>query len=361
MKIMSICGARPNFIKMSPVIREIQNRNIDHVFVHTGQHYDRELSEIFLEELKLPALDYYLKIGSGTHGYQTGKMLIEIEKVLLREKPDVVLVPGDTNTALAGALSSAKLHIAVGHVEAGLRGFMWQPEEINRILVDHCSDFLFCPTKTSVENLGNEGISPKIIYLTGDPMVEACYQNLEVAREKSKITKEHGIDNGYILVTMHRCETVDMYDKIKEIVRGLLELSIEHSIIFPIHPRTEKMLKRFKLYHQLKDKVMIIPPVGYFDFLMLLSNAKLIITDSGGAVREAFFLRVPCVTIKETTEWVETINLGYNIIAGRNAKKLVTCVNKMINSKLDNVGNPYGDGKASKRIVDILINKLGGI
>lgn len=355
MKIMSICGARPNFIKMSPVIREIERRGFNHVFVHTGQHYDRELSKIFLEELNLPKLDYHLDIRSGTHGEQTGKMLIEIEKTILKEEPDIVLVPGDTNTTLAGALAASKLHIPVGHVEAGLRSFNRRmPEEINRILTDHTSDYLFCPTKTAVNNLKIEGISDERIFLVGDTMVEACYQHLEIAKKK-----ELKAPSDFMLLTCHRAENTDDQERLGNIARALMNL--DYKIIFPVHPRTGKMLKRFNLWNKLLDSnVQLIKPVGYLEFLLLESKAKLILTDSGGVQKEGYLLKKPCVTLRDETEWVETVDVGCNVLVGTGVEKIVEGVDLMLNRKLDFSSELFGDRNASKKIIDNLSAKKSG-
>jgi UDP-N-acetylglucosamine 2-epimerase (non-hydrolysing) len=354
MKIMSVVGARPNFIKMSPLIKEIEKRDIEHILVHTGQHYDDEMSDIFFDDLGLPQFEY-LDVGSGTHGYQTGKMLIELEKVMLRENPDVVLVPGDTNTTLSGALAAAKLHISVAHIEAGLRSFdKRMPEEINRILTDHCSDFLFCPTETAVKNLKNEGIDDAKIFLVGDTMVDACFQNLEIAKKNSTILKKYDIEKNYFLATIHRAENTDNKTRLENIVNAFVSMNTQ--IVFPVHPRTVKGLKEFGLFEKVEKakNILMIEPVGYLDSLMLISRAKLILTDSGGVQKEAFLLRIPCVTLRDNTEWIETIEYGWNILVGADKNGIVAGVTSMLDKRSKNVKNPFGDGKASARIVDIL-------
>ena len=355
MKIMSVVGARPNFIKMAPVIKEIEKRNLEHILVHTGQHYDEELSKIFMDELRLPPFEY-LGVGSGTHGYQTGTMLIELENVMLRENPDVVLVPGDTNTTLAGALAAVKLHIPVAHIEAGLRSFdRRMPEEINRILTDHCSDFLLCPTETAVENLKNEGIVDKTIFLVGDTMVDACFQNLEIAKKGSEVFEEHNIEQDYFFATVHRAENTDEKARLEHIVDAFVSMNTQ--IVFPVHPRTVKSLNELGLFKKLEHagNVLMIDPVGYLDSLMLISKAELILTDSGGVQKEAFFLKVPCVTLRDNTEWVETIELGGNVLVGADKNKIMNGVKIMLDEQPKNVKNPFGDGKASERIVEILV------
>jgi len=358
MKIMSIVGARPNFIKMSPVIKEIGKRNLEHKLVHTGQHYDEEMSKIFMDELKLSQFEN-LNVGSGMQGYQTGKMLIELEKVMLRECPDIVLVSGDVNTTLAGALAAVKLHIPIAHIEAGLRSLDKQmPEEINRILTDHCSDFLFCPTETAVKNLKNEGIEDNKIFLVGDTMVDACFQNLELAKRTSTVLKDYNIERHYFFATVHRAENTDDETRLKNIVDAFV--SIDTQIVFPVHPRTVKRLKEFGLSEKLENakNVLMVAPVGYLDSLMLISRAKSILTDSGGIQKEAFFLRIPCVTLRDNTEWVETIELGGNILVGVDKNRILKGVTSMPDNLPKNVKNPFGDGNASEKIVDVLTKNV---
>jgi len=355
MKISIILGTRPEIIKMSPIIRECQKRNLDHFILHTNQHYSENLDKVFFKDLKLSPADYNLKVGSGTHGKQTGKMLIEIEKVLEKEKPDVVLVEGDTNTVLAGALSATKLHIRVGHIEAGLRSyFRKMPEEINRILTDHCSDFLFAPTKESVEILKKEGISGKRIFITGNTIVDAVFQNLEIAKRKSAIIKDLELeDKEYFLLTSHRAENVDEKDKLEGIIGGMKMISDRFSlpVIYPIHPRTEKMLENLNL--EFPEVVRLVKPLGYLDFLKLEVNAKLILTDSGGVQEEACIMKIPCVTLRENTERPETISVGGNILAGTNPEKILKSVSEMV-SKKRKWRNPLGSGKTAERIIEII-------
>jgi len=307
MKIASVVGARPNFIKLAPVSKELR-KEFDEVLVHTGQHYDYEMNKIFFDEMGIPEPDYNLGVGSGSHGYQTGEMLKRIEEVLMKEKPDLVLVFGDTNTTLAGALAAIKLHIKVGHIEAGLRSFdKRMPEEINRALTDHCSDILFCPTETGVKNLKNEGIA-KGVYLTGDVMVDALQENIKIAEKKSKILDELDLKpEEYFLATVHRAENTDDFSRLRSIVDAFCE--IVH-IVFSCHPRTEKMFKKFDLWDRLQKSVKVIKPVGYLDMLVLEKNARKILTDSGGIQKEAYIFKVPCITLRENTEWVETIEDG---------------------------------------------------
>ena len=319
MKIASIIGTRPQFIKCAPISKELRKYHQE-LLIHTGQHYDFEMSKLFFDQLGIQEPDYNLGVGSGNQGEQTGKMLIEIEKVLLKEKPNFVLVFGDTNTTLAGALAASKLHIKVGHIEAGLRSFdRRMPEETNRVLTDHCSDLFFCPTETAVKILGTEGIE-KGVYLTGDVMVDALKENIKIAEQKSMILDQLSLkQEEYYLATIHRPENTDAFEKLKSIVDAFCVIE---KIVFPCHPRTEKLLKQFGLWDMLTKKVKVMKPIGYLDMLMLEKNAKKILTDSGGVQKEAYILKVPCITLRENTEWVETIEDGWNVLAGANKEKI---------------------------------------
>jgi UDP-N-acetylglucosamine 2-epimerase len=358
MKVLSVVGTRPNFVKMAPVVREILRRDIQHVLVHTGQHYDRELSKVFLSELKMPKLDYFLDVGSGSHGYQTGEMLRKIEEVILKEKADFVMIPGDTNTSLAGALASSKVLDSVTcHIESGLRSFdRTMPEEINRILIDHCSDALFCPTKTAIENLRTEGVPDERIHLVGDTMVEACLEHKELAIAMNFHDKYPNEDE-YFLVTVHRAENTDSKSRLKGIIEALL--SLDTNVIFPVHPRTQKKLTEFGFIDKIEEsnKIKLVEPLGYLEFLFLLSNCRLIITDSGGIQKEAFLLKIPCITLRDNTEWVETLSSGANVIVGADTKKIIDGINRMLTAKIEFDSNPFGDRHASKRIVDIITDK----
>ena len=348
MKIVSVVGARPQFIKAAPLSKELR-KQFKEVLVHTGQHYDNEMSPIFFKELSIPKPDYNLGIGSGLHGEQTGKMLIEIEKVLLKEKPDLVLVYGDTNSTIAGSLAAAKLYIKVGHVEAGLRSYNKEmPEEINRVVTDHLSDLLFCPTKTAVGNLKKEGIEEGV-YLTGDVMYGALIANREVAQVKSKILETMNLKpRTYMFATVHRAENTDKEQNLSSITEALSESS--ETIVFPVHPRTKKMLDKFNLV--MSENVKVIDPVGYLDSLSLMSNAKKILTDSGGVQKEAFFLKIPCLTLRDKTEWVETVQDGWNILVGANKEQILKAI-KNFNPK-GKTHNFFGEGKASEKIVNII-------
>jgi len=354
MKIAIILGTRPEIIKMSPVIRECEKRNCDYFILHTGQHYSYNMDRVFFEQLELPDAKYNLDVGSGKHGEQTGKMLIGIEKILLREKPDVVLVEGDTNTVLAGAIAATKLHIKVGHVEAGLRSYYREmPEEINRILTDHCSDYLFAPTEKSKEILLHEGIDEKKIFVTGNTIVDAVYQNLQIAHRKAETFKNLDLkEEKYFLVTAHRQENVDNKNRFESILKGLQLINKEYDlpVIYPIHPRAKKRMMEFGLN---ADGIKLIEPLDYLSFLQLEANAKLVLTDSGGVQEETCILKIPCVTLRDNTERPETIEVGSNILAGTNPTKIMEAVTKMMDIKRK-WKNPFGDGKAGKRIVEII-------
>jgi len=361
MKILHIVGARPNFIKLAPILKASQGyEQIKDIIVHTEQHYDYNMSKAFFDNFDIPAPDYHLEVGSATHGIQTGQMLERLEPVLLKEKPDVVLVYGDTNTVLAGALASYKLHIPTGHVEAGMREEIWRPEEINKKTADHCSDFLFCPTQRAVECLRKENIEERRIFFTGDTTYDTFLQSIKIAERKSEIFKQIQIPNEYYLLTMHRAETVDHYSEVKGIVEAML--NIEEVIIYPIHPRSKKTLSKFGLLAKLEDArhIMLVDPVGYFDFITLLLNSRLVMTDSGGVLKEAFYALKPCVTLQDTNEYEEIFELGYSILAGNKQRKILNSINVMLQRHLNPpIINPFGDGHAAEKIVKILIEKLG--
>lgn len=357
-KISIIIGTRPEIIKMSPIIKECEKRRLNFFTLHTNQHYSKNLDILFFKELELPRPKYNLKVSSGTHAEEKGKMLIGIEKVLKKEKPDVVLVEGDTNSVLAGALAATKLHIKVGHIEAGLRSYFREmPEEINRILTDHCSDLLFAPTLKAKEILLSEGIPQKKIFVTGNTIVDTTYKNLKLASKKSKILRRLNLTKeNYFLVTCHRPENVDKKEKLKGILNGL---SLVHKkfnlpIIYPIHPRAKKMIKSFQI--KIPQGIKLIQPIGHLDFLQLMINTELVLTDSGGIQEEACILKIPCVTLRNNTERPETIEVGSNLLSGTNSRKIFKITNKMINKKRD-WKNPFGDGKSGKRIIDIILNK----
>jgi UDP-N-acetylglucosamine 2-epimerase (non-hydrolysing) len=348
-KICIILGTRPEIIKMSPLIRECEEQGLEYFIVHSGQHYSYEMDRIFFDELKLPEAKYKLEVGKEHHGEQTAEILVGVESVLQKERPDVVLVEGDTNTVLAGALGAVKLHVKVGHVEAGLRSWdRRMPEEINRILTDHCSDWLFAPTEVSKGNLLKEGVPEERITVTGNTVVDALYQNLDIA--KKSIEPRH---DDYFLVTFHRAENVDSKENLEKFVK-ILE-NLDQTIIFPIHPRTEKRLQEFGLYERVQKikNLEITEPLGYLEFLVLEANAKLVLTDSGGIQEEACILRVPCVTLRENTERPETVEVGANVIAGLEPENVLKSVETML-GKGKNWDNPFGEVGLSKKIVDIV-------
>lgn len=355
MKVAVILGTRPEIIKMSSIIRECTARGLICVIVDTGQHYDYAISKVFFEKLYLPPPHYQLRVGSGTHGQQTGRLLIEIERVLLEEKPDFVLVQGDTNTVLAGGLAASKLRIRVGHIEAGLRSFdSSMPEETNRILTDHLADLLFAPTPETAENLRSEGISDDKIFMTGNTIVDAVFQHRAIAKRESHVLDELQLSEGsYFLSTVHRPENVDNRERLLAILQSFQAVCERFNLplVFPIHPRTRKMLRTFELV--LPDQVLPIEPVGYLDFLQLEANAKMILTDSGGVQEEACILQVPCVTLRDNTERPETVRVGANIVSGVQPEGIVTCAGRMI-SVPRNWPNPFGDGTAYCRILDVI-------
>ncbi|MFA4700810.1 non-hydrolyzing UDP-N-acetylglucosamine 2-epimerase [Pyrococcus kukulkanii] len=356
-----IFGTRPEIIKLSPVIRAFLNKGIQPMLIHTGQHYDYEMSQVFLEELELPEIDYHLEVGSGTQAEQTGFAMIKIEKVLINEKPDVSIVQGDTNTVLAGALASVKLLIPVAHVEAGLRSHdRTMPEEINRILADHASEVLFAPTLEAKENLEREGIR-RNVYVVGNTIVDAVLQNSEIAEKKSKILSELNLSpKEYILVTAHRKENVDNRDRLTKLVDILTSLPL--TTVYPVHPRAEKKLKEFGLWKRLEkaEHIILTKPLGYLDFLKLEKNAKIIMTDSGGIQEEAIILGIPCLTLRYNTERPETVKAGGNILVGVEEELALMYVRKLLEDekfyqKMASARNPFGDGKAGERIVNILL------
>lgn len=363
MKLVTVIGARPQFIKAATISRAIKEYNqlltadqeqIVEVLVHTGQHYDENMSDVFFEELDIPHPNYHLGIGSASHGAQTGRMLEEIEKVLIKEKPDLVLVYGDTNSTLAGALAATKLHISVAHVEAGLRSFNRQmPEEINRVLTDHIADMLFAPTQTAVDNLRNEGISEDKIFLVGDVMYDAALYYGGRVEEKSNILEQYHLQpQQYILTTIHRAENTDDPVRLRAIFEGLSEVAKETRVVLPLHPRTKAALIRDSLYETVIKSLIVIPPVGYLDMVMLEKNARLIATDSGGVQKEAYFYRVPCVTLREETEWVELVEAGWNILVEPfDPEQVAANIINRLNHKWDVRTHLYGWGDAAIKIL----------
>ena len=343
MKVLTVIGARPQFVKAAMVSKALRSVATE-ILVHTGQHYDFNMSEVFFHELQIPKPDYNLGIGSGSHGAQTGKMLEALESVMTKETPGLVLIYGDTNSTLAGALAAVKLHIPVAHVEAGLRSFNRRmPEEINRVMADHVSTWLFAPTETAVRNLTHEGIV-KGVHLTGDVMYDAFWAASQIARERSSIIATLGQTPGkYSLLTLHR-------ERLQAIIHAINEL--DQPVIFPIHPRTRAKLKEFGVLCEGKALKMV-DPVGYFDMVALEINARRIFTDSGGVQKEAYMAKVPCITLRDDTEWVETLDAKWNILVGANPAAIKAAADlHWVGS-----GHPalFGDGKAARKIVEIII------
>ncbi|PKN89095.1 MAG: UDP-N-acetylglucosamine 2-epimerase (non-hydrolyzing) [Deltaproteobacteria bacterium HGW-Deltaproteobacteria-1] len=378
MKIVTIIGARPQFIKAAAVSRAIgryndqtsnsEHRTLNEVIIHTGQHYDEGMSAVFFRELEIPEPLYNIGIGSGPHGQQTGRMIEAIEKLLMTEKPDWVLVYGDTNSTLAGALAAAKLHIPVAHVEAGLRSFNRRmPEEINRVLTDHLSTLLFCPSQVAVDNLAAEGISSKRapdsspltpqILVVGDVMADALQFAANKVDTNSDILNCLGLKpHHYLLATIHRAENTDNPERLGNIMSALSELAKREPVVLPLHPRTKKILTASHPSVLVSDSLLrIIEPVGYFDVIALARSSRVILTDSGGMQKEAYWLKVPCITLRDETEWVETVETGWNVLTGADEKK--------ISNTAQNFTPPaehpslYGDGQAAKRVIDILVER----
>ncbi|MFH1420619.1 MAG: UDP-N-acetylglucosamine 2-epimerase (non-hydrolyzing) [Candidatus Aenigmatarchaeota archaeon] len=356
MRIAILVGTRPEIIKMSPVIRECNRLNLDSFIVDSGQHFSYNMSKLFFDELNLPQPLYSLGVTSKSpalQGDHTGRMLMKIEQVLTKEKPDVVLVQGDTITVLAGSLCAQKLGIPAGHVEAGLRSYdRSMPEEVNRVLSDHISTYLFAPTENAKQNALREGVDAEKIHVTGNTIVDAVMQHIEIAKTRCDITNGLGIHGDYFLVTAHRQENVDVKYKLEGILNGLHGLYEETGIesIYSLHPRTKKMMNMFNI--DVPRGIRMIEPVGFLEFLQLESKARLILTDSGGLQEEACILGVPCITLRENTERPETIDAGCNMLAGTDSENILECAKIML-SKSRTWSNPLGDGNAAKKIVDI--------
>jgi UDP-GlcNAc3NAcA epimerase len=375
MKIVTVVGARPQFIKAAALSRAILSYNriqskekekIREILIHTGQHYDYLMDKVFFEELRLPKANYHLGVGSGSHAKQTAAMLERIGAVLEKEKPKIVLVHGDTNSTLAGALAAAKLDLPVAHVEAGLRSYKRNmPEEINRLLTDHLSTILFCPTTQAVRNLSEEGIrngKTRMVEKVGDVMYDSILFYSHIAEKRSTILKNLDlilpktlnsklITLNYYLGTLHRAENTDDPKRLKSIFRALREIGKNIPVILPLHPRTRKMMKTYRLQGEVKG-VKLIDPVSYLDMLKLEKNAKAILTDSGGVQKEAYWFRVPCYTLREETEWVETIQSGWNVLVGSKKENIVKAIRgrseRRIRSRRTGI---FGDGKASEKII----------
>jgi len=359
MKIVTIVGARPQFIKAAVVSRAILQHNeinpgakIREIIVHTGQHYDANMSDIFFDEMKIPSPDYNLEVKGATHGAMTGQMLEKIETVLQKENPDYVLVYGDTNSTLAGALAAKKLHMKLAHVEAGLRSFnMQMPEEINRILTDRISDILFCPTLQAVQNLNNEGFRNFNIRLeqSGDVMYDAALYYKKFSRKPESF---HISSNGYVLVTIHRAENTDDPQRLGAIVSALNRISKKIKIILPVHPRTRKIFQQ----ENIQPEFDLVDPVGYLEMVYLLENCTAVMTDSGGLQKEAYFFRKPCITLRDETEWVELLENGVNFLAGADTEKIISLFEFVTKQKIQYPEALYGDGAAGSFILEKLKN-----
>ena len=344
MKVLSVVGARPQFIKAAPVSRVLRQHH-EEMLVHTGQHYDDNMSEVFFRELEIPEPDLNLGVGSGPHGAQTGAMLAGLEKAAMDAKPDWVLVYGDTNSTLAGALVAAKLHIRLAHVEAGLRSFdRRMPEEVNRVVADHVSNLLLCPSEVAVRNLANEGITDGV-HLVGDVMYDAFLFNREAARQHSGVVSGLGLAGGFALATVHRAENTDDPLKLQSIIHGLAESGMQ--VVLPIHPRT-----RSRLREDAPPTIKVIDPVGYLDMLALEDAADRIVTDSGGVQKEAYFIGKPCITLRDSTEWTETVEAGWNVLVGADPRRIAEAVSSFQPSG----ARPglFGDGHAAEKIVKLL-------
>jgi UDP-N-acetylglucosamine 2-epimerase (non-hydrolysing) len=348
MKIAVVFGTRPEIIKLSPVIRELEKRQLEFFIIHTNQHYDQNMDEIFLDELNLPKAKYNLGIGSGTHANMTGRMLIKVEKIFQEEQPDVLIVQGDTNTVLSMSLAATKMHIKVAHVEAGLRSYTKIPEETNRVLTDRISDYCFVPTQKQQDILINEGIEKEKIHITGNTIVDAVLQNLELAESNTKSPKDP-----YILLTTHREENVDNTQILETILKATSDFAKKHSlkVFLPLHPRTKNIIEKNNI--EIPQEIETSEPVGYLEMLQLIKNARIIFTDSGGIQEEACILKIPCITLRESTERPETVDVGGNVIVGTKYETIIEEADKMLTKEI-NWTNPFGDGTSAEQIVNHL-------
>jgi UDP-GlcNAc3NAcA epimerase len=357
-KLVTVVGARPQFIKAAVVSRQLRSYpDFEEIMVHTGQHYDGFMSDVFFKEMDIPNPKFHLGIGSGPHGAQTGRMLEALEGTLLEQRPDWVLVYGDTNSTLAGALASVKLHIPVAHVEAGLRSFNRQmPEEINRVLTDHMAELLFAPTQAAVENLRREGIQADRMRHVGDVMYDAALHYAGLAEQASPILDRLGLESKtYVLATIHRAENTDDPVRLGIIVDGLARVGRDLPVVLPLHPRTRAAMEQQGLIDLFMHDIRLMGPVGYLDMIMLEKHARLIVTDSGGVQKEAFFHHTPCVTLRQETEWVELVELKWNTLCPPlNAEAVAACITTQLQTVPPDCPNPYGDGKAAASIIEAL-------
>lgn len=355
MKVLTVLGARPQFIKAASLSHEFKSRRIDEIIVHTGQHFDSNMSDVFFSELSIPLPKYNLNIHSVSHGAMVGRMLEELEKIMISEKPDWVIVYGDTNSTLAGALAAKKLGIKIAHIEAGLRSFNeFMPEETNRVITDRISDLLLCPSKAAIKNLENEGFASmpqKKLVVTGDIM----YDSVKLFSDKSGVVENDTTTVPYIMVTIHRAENTNNRERLLSIFSALTKLAEQYVIKIVLHPRTKLKLKEFSI--TVSDKIHIVDPLGYFENLSLLNGAVLLLTDSGGMQKEAYFLKKRCVTLRDETEWTELIESGCNMLAGAEERVILSAVNTMLSTDPDFSGEIYGDGKSRVLIVDHLLKE----
>ncbi len=362
LKIISVAGARPNFMKVAPLHWEFKKHEdkVKHLICHTGQHYDYNMSKVFFDDLNLPEPNFYLGVGSGTHAEQTAKIMLKFEKIIIEEKPDLVIVVGDVNSTLACSLTAVKLGVKVAHVEAGLRSFdKSMPEEINRILTDHISDFLFVTEKSGVQNLKREGIDDKKIFFVGNVMIDTLIHLLPKIECSDILQKLNLFPKEYILVTLHRPSNVENENFLLKLVEVFQELSQVQKVIFPVHPRTRLNIEKLGLNGRLKDRVMLLEPLGYIDFINLLKNSSLVITDSGGVQEESTFLGIQCITVRNNTERPVTVEIGTNHLVGTDLSKVLEHSMNVLGGKIKSGKIPeLWDGKSSKRIVEIILEHL---
>jgi UDP-GlcNAc3NAcA epimerase len=353
MRIFTIVGARPQFVKAAALSRVLKERSeVEEVLIHTGQHFDEKMSDVFFDEMQIPHPKYNLEVNSLGHGAMTGRMMEKLEALFIEEKPDMVLVYGDTNSTLAGALTARKLHIPVGHVEAGLRSFnMKMPEEVNRILTDRISDHLFCPTEVAVKNLKQEGFDgfDCKVHQTGDVMQDAALFYAQNSAERSTVMEKLGLKD-FVLVTIHRAENTDDPERLSSIIRALNKIQEKQPVVCPLHPRTVKKLEGLSV----QPSFHIIEPVGYFDMIELLKGCNLVMTDSGGLQKEAYFFENPCITMRDQTEWVELVDNGFNVIVGADEERILNAYAEMSGREMDFSLDLYGGGRAAENIADIL-------
>ena len=369
MKIISVVGARPNFMKVAPIYRAVNKHNdaiqnssfkIHHLICHTGQHYDEKMSKVFFEDLELPQPDFYLGVGSGSHAEQTANVMVEFEKILIQEKPDMVLVVGDVNSTIACSLTAKKLHIKVIHVEAGLRSFdMEMPEEVNRILTDRISDYLFVTEQSGLDNLKNEGVSDDKIFFVGNVMIDSLIHYQPKVDQSNVLKHFELLPLNFVLVTLHRPSNVDTKESLEKLVGFLNRLAKERKIVFPIHPRTKNNLGKFNLLETLDDKIILTDPIGYIDFQALTKNAELVVTDSGGIQEETTYLGVQCITLRTSTERPSTVDVGSNQLIGLDLEKAeVACLDVLAGNKKEGTIPELWDGNAAVRIVETLLKEI---